>query len=274
MKGGTGMYSMLMSVYKKEKAENLRLSVESMMKQTVPPDDAVLYCDGRLTKELYDTIDRLKERYDILNVLYNNENIGLGKALAKCLKSCKYEIVARMDSDDIAFPDRMERQLEAFSRFGADIVSGTVEEFEGDTGNIIGIKSLPQYDEQIKKYARKRNPFNQPCVAFKKESVLKAGNYQHCPYFEDYWLWLRMLKNGCVGYNVPKAVLHMRSGEQLYMRRGGKDYICHALNFRKMARRSGFCSMTDYITACTGHIVAAAVPNKLRMIIYSKVLRK
>lgn len=117
-------YSVLMSVYIKEKPENLRLSVESMVNQTIPPEDFVLYCDGLLTNELYEEIDSLRKKYSILNVIYNETPMGLGNALNNGLKYCKNDIVARMDSDDIAVPERMELQLEAFIKKSADIVSG------------------------------------------------------------------------------------------------------------------------------------------------------
>ncbi|MGN0613545.1 MAG: glycosyltransferase [Porcipelethomonas sp.] len=268
------MYSVLMSVYKKELPENLRESVESMMNQTVPPGDFVLYCDGRLTDELYLETERLKQRYPVLNVIYDNVNRGLGKALAAGLDHCKNDIVARMDSDDIAKPERMALQLAAFKKYGADIVSGTVEEFSGDISNITGIKELPETDSEIKIYARRRNPFNHPCVCFRKQQVYMAGGYEHCPYFEDYWLWVRMLLNGCKGYNVRESVLYMRSGSELYKRRGGLSYTADALRFRKKMRAAGGCGRTDFITACAAHIAFGIIPNKMRMFLYSKILRK
>lgn len=268
------MYSVLMSVYKKELPENLRESVTSMMTQTVPPDDFVLYCDGRLTDELYLEIERLKQRYPVLNVICNDVNSGLGRALSAGLDYCKNDIVARMDSDDIAFPQRMEYQLKAFREHKADIVSGTVEEFSGDISNVIAVRKVPEYNEEIRHYSKRRNPFNHPCVCFRKQSVYLAGNYRHCSCFEDYWLWLRMLRNGCVGYNVQQSVLHMRSGEDLYKRRGGITYAKYALHFRKRMKRAGYCSLFDYLLTCTGHILAAIMPNKVRMFFYSKVLRK
>ncbi len=268
------MYSVLMSVYKKETPANLRESVTSMMKQTVPPSDFVIYCDGILTDELYLEIERLKQKYSVINVVYNDINMGLGKALSSGLDYCKCDIVARMDSDDVAKPDRMKLQLEAFSRYDADIVSGTVEEFSGEISNITAVKSLPETDEEIKQYAKRRNPFNHPCVTFRKQQVYLAGNYEHCPYFEDYWLWVRMLGNGCKGYNVKETVLYMRSGEELYQRRGGFAYTKDALRFRRKMRENGYCGFSDYIVSCAAHIAFAVVPNRIRMFFYSKLLRK
>lgn len=266
-------YSVLMSVYIKEKPENLRLSIESMMNQTVPPDDFVLYCDGLLTNELYEEIDSLKKQYPILNVIYNEIPMGLGNALNNGLKYCKNDIVARMDSDDIAQSIRMKLQLEAFIEKNADIVSAALLEFSGSVENIINEKQVPEFDSQIKNYSKRRNPFNHPCVCFRKHQVYMAGGYKDCPYFEDYFLWLRMLKNGCTGYNIQKPLLYMRSGNEMYTRRGGLRYTAYALKFRKLMYSMKFCGFYDFIVSCFGHIFMGLIPNKLRMIFYSKMLR-
>lgn len=266
-------YSVLMSVYIKEKAENLRMSVESMIKQTVPPDDFVLYCDGLLTDKLYEETDSLKKKYPIINVIYNQTPMGLGHALNNGLKYCKYDIVARMDSDDIAVPERMELQLEAFRKYSADIVSGTVLEFSGSTENIINEKKVPETDSLIKEYSRRRNPFNHPCTSFRKQQVYMAGGYMDCPFFEDYYLWIRMLSKGCTGYNIQKPLLYMRSGNDMYMRRGGLSYAADALRFRKIMRSMNYCGLWDFIVSCCGHIIAGIIPNRLRMAFYSKLLR-
>lgn len=267
-------YSVLMSVYIKEKPENLRSSVESMMDQTVPPEDFVLYCDGLLTNNLYEEIDSLKKQYPILNVIYNETPMGLGNALNNGLKYCKNDIVARMDSDDIAKPERMELQLEAFIQKNADIVSAALLEFSGTADNIINEKNVPETDSVIKEYSKRRNPFNHPCVCFRKHQVYMAGGYIDCPYFEDYFLWLRMLKNGCTGYNIQKPLLYMRSGSEMYLRRGGLKYTANALKFRKLMFSMKFCGLSDFIISCCGHILIGLVPNKLRMIFYSRMLRK
>ncbi len=266
-------YSVLMSVYIKESPENLRLSVESMMSQTIPPDDFVLYCDGTLTDALFREIDSLKNRFPVINVIYNETALGLGRALNNGLKFCRNDIIARMDSDDIAILQRMEKQLEAFEKQRADIVSGTVLEFVGSAENIINKKSVPETDAQIRKYSKRRNPFNHPCVCFRKQKAIQAGGYADCPYFEDYYLWIRMLAKGCVGYNVKEPVLYMRSGPEMYKRRGGLLYARDALAFRKKMYAMKYCSFADYWIACCAHIFSGVIPNKARMLFYSKLLR-
>lgn len=270
----SAVYSVLMSVYVKEKPENLRESIKSMVEQTVEPDDFVIVCDGQLTSALYLVIDEFKEKYSYINVIYNEKNKGLASALANGLNYCKNDIVARMDSDDIAFPDRMKLQLDAFRDKNADIVSGTAAEFDGNIENILAYKELPKTLARIKKYARRRNPFNHPCTAFRKQQVYMAGGYLECRWFEDYYLWLRMLKRGCKAYNIKQPLVYMRAGKGMYGRRGGFKYTIAALKFRKRIYKEGFCSLGDFIVSSVTHIAVGLAPVKLRIFIYSKFLRR
>ena len=102
-------YSVLMSVYHKEKAEFLREALDSIWNQTVQTDDFVLVCDGPLNEELDSVIaEHEKAHPGVLHVIRLEKNGGLGNALNIGIKQCKNELIARMDSDDISYPDRCE----------------------------------------------------------------------------------------------------------------------------------------------------------------------
>lgn len=266
-------YSVLMSVYAKEKPEFFRESIRSMAEQSVVPDDFVIVCDGALTSGLYAVLDEAKAKYPFINVVKTEKNKGLASALDTGLNYCKNDIVARMDSDDIAFPERMELQLEAFRKKNADIVSGTVAEFDTDINSILEYRVLPKTTARIKNHARRRNPFNHPCTCFRKQQVYMAGGYKDCPWFEDYYLWLRMLKKGCKAYNIQQPILYMRAGKEMYDRRGGIKYAAAALKFRKRAYSEGLCGLGDFIYTSTAHTAMALVPGKVRIFLYSKFLR-
>lgn len=127
-------YSVLMSVYHKEKPEYLKQAIESIQAQTLQTDDFVLVCDGPLNPELDAVIAaKQQEMGGTLNVVRLAKNGGLGNALNQGIKHCKNELVARMDSDDIAYPDRCEKQLNMFNTHPeVSICSGVVEEFTAD----------------------------------------------------------------------------------------------------------------------------------------------
>ena len=108
------MFSVLLSVYKKEHPTYLKQSLDSLFAQTLPPDEIVLVKDGPLTPELEAVVTEYQSRYPMLKVVPLPQNQGLGKALNEGLKHCSYELVARMDTDDIAKPERFERQMQVF----------------------------------------------------------------------------------------------------------------------------------------------------------------
>ena len=268
-------YSVLMSVYYKENAHFFEESIQSMLKQNVAPKDFVIVCDGKLTKELDDVIDRMVQSYkDLFQIVRIDTCGGLGNALNKGISYCKFELVARMDADDIAKPNRMEKQLKVISEKNVDIISGTIEEFDKTTDNIVARRELPENHEDILKFAKQRNPFKHPCVCFKKQAVFDAGSYKEFPLFEDYYLWARMLKNGAIGYNIKEPILFMRAGEGMYARRGGFAYAKKALKFRWHLKKMGLSSTFDFIKSAGGQAVVSIMPNKLRQIFYKKVLRK
>lgn len=108
-------YTVLMSVYYKEKPEYLSLSIESMLNQTVKPDEFIIVKDGPLTAELDGVINNFVTAYPkMFNIIANETNLGLGPALAKGIENSKNELIARMDSDDYVISTRCEKQLEKF----------------------------------------------------------------------------------------------------------------------------------------------------------------
>lgn len=267
-------YSVLMAVYGKEKPEFFRQSIESMLAQTLPFSDFVLVCDGALTHELNEVISWAQEEMDEkLQIIRLKENKGLGKALRTGVPRCRCSVIARMDSDDISRPDRCERQFRIIERDGYDLVSGTLQEFVREPGDMDRLRVLPRTSEEILQYAKKRNPFNHPCVMFRKESVLRVGSYQNFPGFEDYYLWIRMLRKGCKGYNVQEVILDMRTGNGMYDRRGGRDYLYWVLRFQRYLYCKNFITKKEYIQNCLVRTTVGAIPGGAREKFYHVFLR-
>lgn len=269
-------YSVLMSVYHKEKPEYLKQAIESIQAQTLPTDDFVLVCDGPLNDALDEVIiAKQQEIGTTLNVVRLAKNGGLGNALNEGLKHCKNELVARMDSDDIAYPDRCEKQISVFNtRPELSICSGIVEEFTTNP-NIVDTKRVPpETNEEIIEFAKKRNPFNHPCVMYKKSAVKAVGSYQDFYLLEDYYLWLRMLMAGYQGYNIQEPLLHMRAGSVMYKRRAGWKYAKIQVRLFRYMRNQGFIDNGQYIKSCMVRSGSALAPNWLRKFMFEKVLRK
>ena len=269
-------YSVLMSVYHKENYEHLRLAIESIQAQTFPTNDFVLVCDGSLTPELDAVIEAKQQKMGrTLNVVRLEKNVGLGNALNEGIKHCKNELIARMDSDDIAYPDRCEKQINVFNtRPEVSICSGVVEEFTTDPEIVDTRRVPPETNVEIVKFAKKRNPFNHPCVMYKKSAVETVGSYQNFYLLEDYYLWLRMLKAEYQGYNIQEPLIHMRAGSDMYLRRSGLEYVKAQIKLFKYMKDIGFISNCQYIKSCVIRSGSAVAPNWLRKFMFEKILRK
>lgn len=269
-------YSVLMSVYHKERPEYLKQAIESIQVQSLSTNDFVLVCDGPLNDEL-DAVIQTKqlEMGENLNVVRLAKNGGLGNALNEGIKYCKNELVARMDSDDIAYPDRCEKQIAVFNTHSeVSICSGIVEEFTTDPNTVDTRRVPPETNAEIIEFAKKRNPFNHPCVMYKKSAVKAVGSYQDFYLLEDYYLWLRMLMAGYQGYNIQEPLLHMRAGSDMYLRRAGWKYAKTQAKLFKFMKQQGFIGNGQYIKSCVIRSESALAPNWLRKFMFEKVLRK
>lgn len=269
-------YSVLMSVYYKERPEYLKASIESIQAQTYPAKDFVLVCDGPLTPELDAVIEEKKTALGaVLQVVRLEKNSGLGKALNAGLMHCKCELVARMDSDDIAYSDRCERQMAVFNtKPEVSICSGIVEEFSSSP-EVVDVRRVPpETNEEILAFAKTRNPFNHPCVMYKKSAVEAVGSYQDFYLLEDYYLWLRMLMAGYQGYNIQAPLVHMRAGAEMYKRRAGAKYAKAQIALFKFMKDENIIGGREFTQSCLIRAVASIAPNWLRKIVFSKLLRK
>ncbi len=268
------MFSVLLSVYIKEQTAYLRESLNSIFNQTLLPTEVILVKDGPLTNELNQVIEEYSLKYPILKLIPLSKNQGLGKALNEGLKHCSCELVARMDTDDIAKPTRFEKQIAIFENHPEiDVVGAWIDEFEESPNNIISTRKLPENHADIYPFAKKRCPINHPVVMFRKSAVIAAGGYQHFPLFEDYDLWIRMLRNGARFYNIPESLLFFRFSPDMFKRRGGWKYAKDEFRFQKKLFRSKFISIFCFIRNVSVRFISRMLPNNLRSILYKKVLR-
>lgn len=263
-----------MSVYAKEKPEYFRQALESVVKQTLVPDEIVLIKDGILTQELEQVVHEFQMKYDILRTFQFETNVQLGRALAKGVELCQYELIARMDTDDIAVSDRFEKQCQYMMEHPEiSALGGWMEEFN-DEGTYSKIKRMPETSAELRRYAKYRNPLNHMTVMFRKTEILKAGNYQHFPLLEDYALWNRVLANGAFIYNLPEVFVYMRTNDGVYERRGGCMYFKQYMKLRKEQKSLGLLKFAEYMLALVLTAGMTLQPSKLRRTMYRNVLRK
>ena len=269
-------FSVLMSIYHKENPRYFRSCMESIFNQTEVPDELVLVKDGPLTPELDSVISEYRDKYSILTVVELPKNVGLGQALQEGLKYCKYDLVARMDSDDICVPDRFELQLN-FMNNNPDICvsGGQILEFENDIHNIIGKREVPLLPEDCRKYYRNRDPLNHMTVIFRKKNILDVGGYLPWHLDEDSFLWGRLLVKGYKIANLPNVLVYVRGGKEMYGRRGGWKYFKSDTKLLKWKLNHKLITYSGYAYNYTiRFIVQVLFPNWLRGFIYEKFLRK
>ncbi|HCF37875.1 MAG TPA: amylovoran biosynthesis protein AmsE [Thermosipho africanus] len=267
-------FSVLLSVYYKENPEYLKQSLDSIFYQSMKPTEVILVKDGTLTSELDHIINDYVTTRKELKVVSLEENQGLGVALNQGLKLCSYELVARMDTDDIAKFNRFEKQLQQFElNPELDVIGSWIDEFIGNKDNIVTQRKVPEYHDQIYSFAKKRCPMNHPSVMFKKDAVLSAGNYQFFPLFEDYYLWVRMLKQGYKFYNIQESLLYFRTSPYTFQKRGGKEYLKNENKLQFTFYRIGFISFPQYISNMILRFFVRLSPNKYRSYLYNRFAR-
>ena len=268
-------FSVLMSLYYKEKPEYFCQCMDSILTQTVLPDEIVIVKDGPLTKELEAALKKyVDNNVELYKIVPLEKNVGLGLALAEGIQHCSYNLVARMDTDDIAINTRFEEQLNEFAKNSElDICGSHILEFEGTTKNIVAKRRVPLNDEDIKEYQKCIDAFNHMTVMYKKDMVLRAGNYQSCLLMEDSLLWVNIILTGAVCKNIDKYLVYARVGKDMFERRGGWEYFKKYKEGRKRVYNTGYISWWDYYLTLLIQFVVAIVPNSIRSLIFKKMLR-
>ena len=268
-------FSVLLPIYYKDNPQHLAESLDSIVKQTLPPDEVVIVKDGILTGQLEEVIKEYCHRFVQFNFVQLPTNIGLGNALKIGLEKCKHNIVARMDADDIAHPDRFQKQVMAMAAFpGIAAMGCNLSEFNDFPNDTNSIKKVPSAISELKRYAMMRNPLNHPSVIFRKSAIEAVGSYKHMPFFEDYYLWLRLLKAGHTIGNLDESLVYFRVGNAALTRRHGTAYIKSELNFYKCCLREKLIPGYMVLFALLIRLPIRILPKKLFLQSYKTLLRK
>ncbi|MDT4915930.1 MAG: hypothetical protein QOI15_1969 [Pseudonocardiales bacterium] len=241
-------FSLLLPVHASDRPEFVRQAFHSaVQEQTLPPDHVVLVRDGPVSEPLAQCIEELLAECPVpVTFVPLEHNHGLGPALDAGLAASPHDVVARMDSDDVAMPERFAVQLPIIEA-GADIVGAGLLEFGRDIGDIVGRRTPPCDPDHIVRYARIHDPFNHPTVIYRRAAVLAAGGYGDLPLMEDYWLFARMLANGAKPANVAAPLVYYRVGDGAYQRRGGRTLLRSELALQRQLRSERFISPAQYV---------------------------
>ena len=278
-------FSVTMSVYGRDDPRFFDCALKSVVGQTLPPTQIVLVVDGPIPDELQKVIDGYKEKLapteTEFKVVYLAENRGLGNARRVSLENCSCEYIAVMDADDISAADRFEKQVGYLeSHPEAAVVGGQIREFISaddpeDTSNTAGVRIVPETNEQIRAYMRRRCPLNHVTVMFRHSAVKAAGDYLDWYCNEDYYLWIRMALKGCVFSNLPDTLVNVRVGRDMYERRGGVRYFRSEEGIQRLMLKNGLIGLPDYLYNCAVRLVVQVLlPNKVRGWLYRRFARE
>lgn len=270
-------FSVLMTVYCKENPDNLRESLNSILvEQTRLPDQFVLVYDGPVGKELSDVTESFRESFPNEYIIIKlPDNRGQGAASNAGLKQCKYGLIARMDSDDISYPDRFESELAVFEKDEAiDAVGGYITEFQGDPKNITGVRIVAEKHEEIKSKFKHRMGMNNVTVMLKKEAIEKIGGYSEERNNEDFNLYVRLLLANKTFYNIQRPMVNVRVGDNMLERRGDIG-IYHAWKKnQKLLYEGGITNKLEYYINCAACYCFVKCPKGLKQILYKVILRR
>ena len=268
--------SVLMSIYIKEKPEYVDECFKSLLNQTAKADEWVVVEDGPLSDEMYKLLENYQRNNPgLIKRVPLKTNQGLGLALRAGIPECKNELIARMDTDDIARKDRFELQLQHFAANpDIDICGSQIIEFEGTINNELSRRNVPVEHNEIVKYQKRRSAFNHVTVMYKKSAVLQAGNYENCPLMEDDMLWVRMILSGAHCSNIDDYLVYARTGKAMIVRRGGYAYFKKYRAGKKKILDTGFIGVLEYLEAVVLQLIVAMLPSKIRLFVFQKVLRR
>lgn len=272
----TSKYSVLMSVYAKERPEYLKQAVDSMLAQSIKPDEIIIVEDGPLTEELNKVIKNYKNNYpELFTIIPLAENGGLGRALNFGIVASRNELIARMDTDDVSLPSRCEEQLKAFKENPNLTICGTqIREFIDTTDNVVPSRVVPCSNEEIKQFAKRRSPFNHPTVMYRKSKVLSFNGYSEYGRKEDLDLFCRMAFSDVECINLPTVLLMYRTSEDNMKRRKTWKNCSEYIEIMNKFYRKHQIGINDMIYVFVGQIAMYLMPSVLAKKMSNRYLRK
>jgi hypothetical protein len=268
-------FSLLLPVYGRDDPAQLERAFRSAVdEQTLRPTEVLIVRDGPVPGALAAVVDELLATSPVpARLLALPENVGLAHALTAGLAACAHDVVARMDADDVAMPERFAKQL-ALLDTGYDLVGSGLYEFEDDEAVTIGVRTPPTGEAHIKRYAHFHDPFNHPTVVYRRAAVQKAGGYVPVGLMEDYWLFARMLASGARAENIPEPLVKYRVGAGAYRRRGGVKQLQAELRLQRLMRRAGITTPAETVRNVLVRGGYRLVPEGLRKIAYRALLQR
>lgn len=273
-------FSIAVCLYEKDNPDLFKIAIRSILTQSLLPDEIVIVVDGPIPEVLRNHLNLFSPQvYEkrISLVIYRFEiNQGHGLARRCAIDLASHELVAICDADDFNHPDRFEKQV-AYLQAHADVsvVGGQMKEADFDSGKILHARTVPCCSREIQNYIKWRCPMNQMSVMFRKTDVIEVGGYMDFYHNEDYFLWIRLIKNGKKLVNLPSYLVTAYVSSDTYTRRGGLTYFKSESKIQLLMLRYG---LTHWYNVVVNIIIRLCVqiltPSRIRKSLFSTIFRK
>ena len=221
--------AVIMSIYKNDRLEFVRQSVQSILDQTFSNFHYYLIFDGPVAADVDSYVTTLiDERIKFFRLETNSGlAVALNYLLEKVMSNNEYKFIARMDADDISLPERFEEQRSYLIKNPEITVLGCWYEEIDEDGKHLAYRKLPVDHESLRKRYFTRTPFAHPSVMYRRELIEKVGNYPtDTVLMEDNVLWGKALNAELRFSNLPEFLLKFRIDGTFYQRRSGIKYGC------------------------------------------------
>lgn len=262
--------TVIIPIYKGTKAKSFISAVDSILNQTLKPEQLIIAVDGPIDSELQNEVNRYSTN-PIIRLVLSKDNIGLGRILKYAHSFVETELIARMDSDDVSALNRLEIQFKYFIENDLDILGSYIS--EGDLQNNKVIRKVPLDKKGILKRLQFRSPFNHVTILMKKSILLEKQNYEDCLYAEDWYLWLRLLKYHpeLKVANLPNVLVTVNTND--YKRLSGVSRFRFDLKYLNKFYRENLIGLNAYVIYLTTSFLVRILLGKRAKWFYINVLR-
>ena len=262
--------TVIVPIYLKTTKKDLLQCLNSIYNSSKVPGEILICIDGKLSTNVEEFVKKLKKEKNV-KLFISKKNLGLGRLLQRAVPVCKFDLVARLDSDEYTSSKRFEIQYDFFKKMKDLVLLGgySIEKLK-NTKNIL--KKVPLKYSEIKYYSKLRNPFNHSTVMFRKKEILKVGGYTHQPFFEDFLLWIKLINKKNNMLNIPKVLSYSNIDDSYYERRSGIDYFYKFLYFNIKIYKLRHLNIFYFILNIFFRL-SVLLPLNIIKLMYMKLLR-
>lgn len=269
-----GGFCVLMALYRGDKPFLFEKAVHSVFANTLVPSQFIIVIDGPIPEELESLIFELSRGYPLIEFIRLPSNVGLANALNVGLQAVKYDWVVRADSDDINLPQRFESlAIKLQGQPQLQLLGSAILEVD-EGGKPLTVREVPCAEQEIRQFAKTRNPFNHMSVAYRLDAAIACGGYPTIFLKEDYGLWCLFLAKKLPVANVKEILVHATAGIGMFRRRGGWAYAKSEWQMQDLLVQSGLKGGMRAVIDGVLRATFFLMPANVRGFLYAHLLRK